>query len=123
MLKPGGVFALADNVTVDDPEAADYYNAIEKLRDPSHFRVHSLGELATMCAAAGLGVRCSAKLTKEFEFHQWADRQRCSDRTKQLLLQKIDRIPDPLRPLLRPRRSRDTLYFSLWEAVIVADRH
>jgi len=121
VLKPGGVFGLADNVTVPDAPAADYYNAYEKLRDPSHYWVHSQAQLEAMLAEAGLQVEASSNLImKELEFHDWADRQRVSPENKEKLLDMMRRIPAALQPLFAPRWAEDTMYFNLWEVVIVA---
>ncbi len=44
VLKPGGVFLLADVVSPEDPTADTYLNAIEVLRDPSHVRDHRVDQ-------------------------------------------------------------------------------
>jgi ubiquinone/menaquinone biosynthesis C-methylase UbiE len=119
-LKPGGILGFTDNIVVIDQDAAAYYNAYEKLRDPSHHRVYPLSDLHIMFEAVGLHVTASRQLSKEFEFHAWADRQRASDAAKAELLSMMRHIPQALQPLFRPRWTAGTLYFSLWEAVIVA---
>ena len=65
VLKPGGVFALVDNISPDadilpgasreeaDRTAADY-NAYEKLRDPSHGRCLSLAEWSALLTRTAL---------------------------------------------------------------------
>ena len=122
VLKPGGVFGFTDNVTVESESAAAYYNDYERLRDPSHQRVYSLTELQTMFCEAGFEIQETRTLTKEFEFNDWSDRQRVSDSDKNRLRQMMDEIPAELQPLFQPRSADGTLYFSLWEAVIVAHR-
>jgi ubiquinone/menaquinone biosynthesis C-methylase UbiE len=119
-LKPGGILGYTDNIVVPDQDAAAYYNAYEKLRDPSHHRVYPLADLQVMFEAVGLQVTAVRQLSKEFEFHAWADRQRASDTVKAELLAMMRQIPQALQPLFRPRWTAETLYFSLWEAVIVA---
>jgi ubiquinone/menaquinone biosynthesis C-methylase UbiE len=123
VLRPGGVFGLTDNFTVDDAGSARFYNAYERLRDPSHQWVCPLDELQAMLEAAGLRVAASVRLTKEFEFNAWADRQRVPPEGKVQLLAMMRALPPPLQPLFAPRWSDGTLYFSLWEAVLVARRH
>lgn len=120
VLKPGGVLGFTDNVTVPDKQAAGYYNAFEKLRDPSHNWVYPLVRLQAMFEQAGLQVKTSRQLSKEMEFQQWADRQRVSNENKEKLLQMMRGLPDALQPLFAPRWADGTLYFSLWEAVLVA---
>jgi SAM-dependent methyltransferase len=50
---PGGRVAVID-VFTSSPGQAEAYNRVEKLRDPSHVRALSLGELTGLCHDAGL---------------------------------------------------------------------
>lgn len=121
VLKPGGLFGLTDNITVPEKQAAGYYNAYEKVRDPSHHWVYPQVRLEAMLQKAGLKVEATSDvLTKEFEFHQWADRQNVSDANKEKLLDMMRSIPEALQPLFAPRWADGTMYFSLWEVVIVS---
>jgi ubiquinone/menaquinone biosynthesis C-methylase UbiE len=120
VLKPGGVLGLTDNITVPDKQAAGYYNAYEKLRDPSHNWVYPLVRLQAMVEDAGLKVEATRELSKELEFHEWADRQHVSAATKEKLLEMMRNIPDLLRPYLAPRWTDETMYFTLHEAIIIA---
>lgn len=120
VLKPGGRLGFTDNITVPDKQAAGYYNAYEKLRDPSHNWVYPLVRLQAMVEKTGLKVVATRELSKEFEFHQWADRQRVSEANKEKLLEMMRHIPEALRPLFAPRWADGTMYFSLWEVVIIA---
>jgi len=123
VLKPGGLVGFTDNITVPDKQAAGYYNAYEKLRDPSHNWVYPLVRLQAMFEDAGLKVeKVSSTLTKEFEFHEWADRQHVSAANKEKLLEMMRHIPEALQPLFAPRWAEGTMYFSLWEVVLVSRR-
>jgi ubiquinone/menaquinone biosynthesis C-methylase UbiE len=119
VVRPGGRLAFTDNVTVDDSAAADYYNAYEKLRDPSHYRVDPQARIVEGFERAGFEVLATERLSKEFEFHGWADRQRVSPPDKDRLLDMMRRIPPALEPLFAPRWADGTMYFSLWEIVLV----
>lgn len=120
VLRSGGRLGFTDNVTVAETAAARWYNTYEQLRDPSHRWVCPLADLQAMIGAAGLRIETSAMLTKECEFHAWADRQRVSPADKVRLMDMLRAVPPALEPLLAPRWADGTLYFSLWEAVIVA---
>jgi len=122
VLKPGGVLGFTDNIVVPDEAAAGYYNAYEKLRDPSHHWVYPLARLRAMFEDAGLRVMDAHRLSKEFELHAWADRQHVSGEDKEKLLAMMRDIPAALEPLFAPRWTDGTMYFSLWEAVIVAEK-
>jgi ubiquinone/menaquinone biosynthesis C-methylase UbiE len=120
VLKPNGILAFTDNITVEDSRSAEIYNRYERIRDPSHQHVGSLADLTSDIEAAGLTVENSRVLIKEFEFQKWADRQNVSEVNKQILLDIMKSIPPGLASLFQPRWADDTLYFSLWEAVVVA---
>ena len=122
VLRPGGVLGFTDNHVVEDPAADAFYNAFEKLRDPSHVRVRPVPELRSLFAAAGLTVTAERRLTKEFEFHSWADRQRVAPADKERLLEMLRTVPPALTPLLSPRFADGTAYFTLWEVVLVGRR-
>jgi ubiquinone/menaquinone biosynthesis C-methylase UbiE len=123
VLKPGGLLGFTDNITVPEKQAAGYYNAYEKLRDPSHNWVYPLVRLQVMFEDAGLTVeKVSPTLTKAFEFHEWADRQHVSAANKEKLLEMMRHIPEALQPLFAPRWDEGTMYFNLWEVVMVARR-
>lgn len=68
----------------------------------------------------GLLVESVRRLSKEMEFQKWADRQRVGGRDKERLLEMMRALPPALEPLFRPRWADGTMYFSLWEAVVVA---
>jgi ubiquinone/menaquinone biosynthesis C-methylase UbiE len=123
VLKPGGLLGLSDNVTVPDKQAGGYYNAFEKLRDPSHHWVYPLVRLQAMLEKAGLKVEATSPIiVKELEFHDWADRQHVTQGDKERLLTMMRNIPEALQPLFDPRWTDETMYFHLWEVVIVARR-
>lgn len=122
VLRSGGRLGLTDNLTVCDSEAARFYNDYERLRDPSHNEVLSASRLIEVLEAAGLVVCSLRRLSKEFEFHTWADRQQVTDADKATLLEMMKRMPKAIDPLLKPRWADGTMYFSLWEGVLVALR-
>ncbi|GAB4534222.1 MAG: class I SAM-dependent methyltransferase [Anaerolineae bacterium] len=122
VLKPGGLLGFTDNIVVPDKGAAGYYNAYEKLRDPSHHWVYPLARLQAMFEEAGLTVKATRQLSKEFEFQAWADRQGASEATREKLLDMMRGIPAALEPLFAPRWADGSLYFNLWEAVMVAEK-
>lgn len=123
VLKPGGVLGFTDNVTITDEHAARYYNAYEKLRDPSHNYVYSSEKLQEMIKDAGFQItNLSPIQKKEVEFNEWADRQNVSEIKKRKLIKMMHNVPEPLKQLFAPRFADKTMYFNLWEVVIVAKK-
>jgi ubiquinone/menaquinone biosynthesis C-methylase UbiE len=122
VLKLGGYFGLTDNITVANPTISEYYNRYELLRDPSHHWIGSLGRLINLLESAGLHVLKLERLHKELEFESWADRQDVSAENKARLLEMMRLLPPELEPLFAPRWADGTMYFSLWEVVILAQK-
>jgi len=54
ILKPGGLFVLADNYAPDDPALDRFINELETLRDPSHVRNHTISGWRGLLEKAGL---------------------------------------------------------------------
>lgn len=74
LLRPGGVLAACDHTT--DPEAAraEWHQQIERLRDRTHTRNLTPGELVDLLAGAGL---VDLRLVEEsflLDFDEWFDR-------------------------------------------------
>jgi ubiquinone/menaquinone biosynthesis C-methylase UbiE len=122
VLKTHGFLGFTDNVTVDDLHAAKYYNDFEKLRDPSHQNVVSMQRLCQLIEESGFHIRDTQTFAKEFELHDWADRQHVQPHIKSRLVQMMRDIPEILQPLFKPRWTDSTLFFYLREAVIVASK-
>jgi SAM-dependent methyltransferase len=131
VLEPGGTFALVDNIGPDAlstpgfsdaelREAADAYNAFEKLRDPSHGRCLGLVEWGAVIAAAGLDVQHQEILPKAMEFTPWAARMDADAATVARLRSMLEGATPALRAFLKPRLDAGALWFNLDEAVVVA---
>lgn len=123
VLRPGGTLAFADNIAVEDTGGALFYNAYERLRDPSHHEVLPLSRLIALFETMGLHVEATRSFTKEFLFEPWADRMHVSAADKATLVGMLRACPASARPLLAPRFDESgAAHFSLWESVIVARR-
>jgi ubiquinone/menaquinone biosynthesis C-methylase UbiE len=118
VMMPGGVFALVDNIAPEDASLARAYNALEKLRDPSHARCLTLPEWLSLLRRAGFEVAHSEVMDQEIAFSPWAARMRCGDATVALLKARLHEAP--LRDLLKPHDAGSGLAFTLQEAIIVA---
>jgi ubiquinone/menaquinone biosynthesis C-methylase UbiE len=132
-LKPGGTFALVDNIAPDPlstpgyteaelRDAAATYNAFEKLRDPSHGRCLGLGEWREAIAASGLEVAHQEVLPKTMEFAPWAARMDADAATVARLRSMLEDGSPALKAFLRPHTDADALWFNLDEAIVVAHK-
>jgi SAM-dependent methyltransferase len=129
VLKPGGTFALVDNVgpdTVRMPKASPgeirdadtLYNTFEELRDPSHARALGLDDWLGLLSDSGFVDLRHERLDQDIAFKPWTERMRCSDETIERLDHLLDN--DLLRAFLQPRTEAGERVFTLQEAIIVA---
>ncbi len=68
---PGGKVVIEDMVASEQVVRARYHNRIERLRDRTHQRALSLGELITLLGQAGLMVRRVEVQESLREFNEW----------------------------------------------------
>lgn len=119
VLKPGGTFALVDNV-VPPGSTGDYVNAFERLRDPSHLRAWTMQEWRDALKAAGLAIGHEEQLYKTMEFKSWA--QRYDDTMKALLRAMLKEITPDVQTVLEPKGDGEALTFRLCEGLFIAKR-
>jgi ubiquinone/menaquinone biosynthesis C-methylase UbiE len=131
VLKPGGTFALVDNIAPDSEstpgfpyadlqQAAIAYNAFEKLRDPSHGRCLGMAEWSEVISAAGLQVTHKERLPKDMEFDPWAIRLGADAATVSTLRSTLADASPALAAFLKPRMADGALWFTLDEAIVIA---
>ncbi|MEO1719019.1 MAG: methyltransferase domain-containing protein [Pseudomonadota bacterium] len=140
VLKPGGVFALCDNISPDEetPTArnaddarasAVAYNAFEALRDPSHHRALSTREWTDLCGKSGLEVRHLEFLDKAMAFNRWCDTMSVASDTRESLRSDLAERESPLASFIRPTpvagddiATADDIGFTLTELVLIAQK-
>lgn len=71
VLEPGGTFAFEDNVAPDDDDLDEFLNAVERLRDPTHVRSHTVGQWIDRFERAGLAVEETRVVRKTIEYDDW----------------------------------------------------
>jgi SAM-dependent methyltransferase len=129
VLKPGGTFALVDNVGPDRArmpaatpaeirDADTLYNTYEELRDPSHARALGLEDWLDLLTEAGFVDMRHEQMDQDIAFKAWTERMRCDPETVERLEHLLDN--DLLRTFLRPRDEAGERIFTLQEAIIVA---
>lgn len=86
VLRPGGTFALVDNIapdpdttpgfSADELAAADLvYNLFEKIRDPSHGRALTAAAWRGLMAGSGLTTAHQEIMAKTMPFRPWVEQQ------------------------------------------------
>ena len=69
----GGQVAIIDIASTEDQAAATLHNQLERLRDPSHTRALTVGELTRVTEEAGLEIRRSGRLSAGRILSDWLD--------------------------------------------------
>jgi ubiquinone/menaquinone biosynthesis C-methylase UbiE len=131
VLKPGGTFALVDNIAPDAEstpgfssaqlrDAALTYNAFEKIRDPSHARCLGMAEWTEVLSDTGFEILHKERLPKDMEFQPWAERLGSDAATIGRLRSMLIDGSSALQAFLKPRLDGDKLWFTLDEAILIA---
>ena len=131
VLRPGGTFALVDNIAPDERslpgfakaqlrEAAIAYNTFEKLRDPSHERCLTLSEWLELIEDTGLAVRHHEILAKPMSYPDWLGRMQVGAEARARLDEIFATASPALTALLAPHAGEGGLWFKVDKAVILA---
>ena len=80
MLRPGGRFVLADQISPSD-QLADWVDRWERTRDPSHFRQRTAAEWRELAEAAGFSGIRDQLVQYELPFDWWVKQAGCKDAT------------------------------------------
>jgi SAM-dependent methyltransferase len=70
-LPPRGVLVIADHVADPDPDLAEWHRRMEVMRDRTHVRNLTGGEIVDLMAAAGLGELRLEEHTVATDFEEW----------------------------------------------------
>jgi SAM-dependent methyltransferase len=71
VLEPGGTFALEDNIAPDDDALDAFINTVERRRDPTHVRSHTVDEWLAWLDRAGFTVEATEVITKPLDYEAW----------------------------------------------------
>jgi SAM-dependent methyltransferase len=71
VLAPGGRIVVQDYLADPDPEAAERWEQVERLRDPGHGRLPRDGEVAAVLAAHGLAPDAEQRWQSTWQLEPW----------------------------------------------------
>jgi ubiquinone/menaquinone biosynthesis C-methylase UbiE len=119
VLRPGGVFLLADVVAPEPLVADTYLTAIELLRDPSHVRDHSVEQWLDLLSGAGMRAELLGAWPLRLQFDNWVARMRTPEAAAGQIRALLDGAPVEARTALAVEADHS---FSVPIAVIRAVR-
>jgi len=122
VVRPGGIVAVIDNVVPDDPEAAKFINAFEKLRDPSHNWAYTEREWVAFFRDAGLRVDRVESYRKARDFDGWTATMGVDGALKETLFEVLLGATGIGRESLMPEKEGRLLRFFLNETLILGIR-
>jgi ubiquinone/menaquinone biosynthesis C-methylase UbiE len=134
VLKPGGVFALVDNVAPDAAttpgftdlelaEAADTYNEFEKIRDPSHGRAWQPHEWSDCIGGTGFDIEHTEFLPKKMSFATWCKNMSVPADLVPGLEAMLREAAPAFAAYIQPEDGEAGLGFTLTELMVVARKH
>jgi len=101
-LKPGGRLLIQDHVQPESPRDAEYLEAFERLRDPSHQKAFCLSEWRGLYLDAGFALDYDRIFKNEANFVDWCARQDCPRDVVQHLTVMLAQAPPVARDWLEP---------------------
>lgn len=134
VLRPGGTFALVDNIapdgettpgfTADELAAADVtYNLFERIRDPSHGRALTAAAWRGLLADSGLAIAHQEIMEKAMPFAPWVKQQSVPAERIEELRRIVQEGSACLRAFLKPAPiDAGDWQFTLRELVLIARR-
>jgi SAM-dependent methyltransferase len=121
MARPGGRVGITDMVAADDPAVAAETNRLERLRDPSHGRTHTLDEIRSLLRAAGAEVADITARDNPLDLEDWMRRTGTPDADREEIRRRLLAEIDGGEPTgLRPARDREgtVTFVHTWATVV-----
>lgn len=120
VLKPGGVFALADQSPPDGWE--QWHNELERWRDPTHERARSPSEWRAIAEGAGFSIRAGDVVYQSHDVEDWLDRVDCPEDRRARALQMLRDIPSEISGVYQPQTYNGRLHMRTPQCVLVATK-
>lgn len=103
VLKMYGSLVVIDGVVLDDhPEVGAWLNELEKLRDPSHVKLHRPRDWKQWCQLAGLTVSvCELQSLKMPDINWYLEVANTPEENRKKVMEMVARAPGPVREVYR----------------------
>jgi ubiquinone/menaquinone biosynthesis C-methylase UbiE len=116
----GGRVAVIDMISPDDPAVAATYNHLERLRDPSHVRTLTAGELQRVMRDMGLAVVRTHPRDVEVHLDLWLDLTRAAPAARETIREALNQDLQGLKTTgMRPyMRDQELKFLHAWLIVV-----
>lgn len=118
VLRPGGRLALVD--CSPPAPVRDFMHEIERGRDPTHLRSHTLEELTGLLERTGFAVESARRRELDWRFANWMGTMDVSSERAAELEARVEAAPPEVREQLAPERRDGELWHRYWHALIRA---
>lgn len=120
--RPGGVVAIDDITSSEDPLKSVRHNYIERLRDPAHTRALPLSELVAMFGRLGLRIRLLETYEVVHHAEEWLRQGRASPEASQEIHRLLEEAVGADRDGLHTRRENGEIVFTYTVVRLVAHK-
>ncbi len=123
--RPAGALAIVDLLAPDDAALAERYNTFERLRDPSHTRALTAGELGSVVEAAGRPVRYWSTRDVVVDLDPWLDLTRTPASARRTITRALERELDggPVTGMRPGERDGRLSFMQTWALAQTVPRH
>ena len=119
---PRGRIMIADMMSSEDRDKAEYHNRMDRLVDPTHVRALCPSEFECLFASVGLAARFQATVPFDMEVEEWIAHGGVDASTTAEIRALVDATIDTDRCGLNMRRQDGALWFTYPSGVFVLER-
>ena len=119
VLRPGGVFVLADTTSPEEPEVADWMNDVELRRDLSHIWNLSPSQWRTAVEKVGLEVTDWELCPVHLEFYDWTQRSGMPEADMLKLRNDFQSASPEVKAAFHIQPEANGEFWFYWDAVII----
>lgn len=121
-LKPGGRLFIQDILGLDDPDARNYMDDIERLRDPSHITDYNQKEWTKFLAEGGVTVLHSEVVPGVYDVQEWMARSGTPGERQEEIKRRLRHMPPAIRQHLSASCSRGTWFIFMQYILLLAKK-
>ncbi len=107
VVEPGGTFAFEDNVAPDHAALGEFLNTVERCRDPTHVRSHTVADWIEWLEAAGFTVETTDVITRTLDYEEWLDNVDAPPERRWRVAAAFENAPDSAAEAFSITRSPD----------------